>query len=79
MSFFGESMIQNNEFIAAKEPEQSKNIVSMPNPCFPNIIRPFKLFEKLTGHNRKLLYQIKNKKNFLNLFLRERINVPDLL
>ena len=72
---FGEGMIQNNNVIAIKKTEYPENIVAMLHPDFPYVICILQFYEKLMRNNVNLFNEIENKRNFLKLFIGERIEI----
>ena len=68
-------MIQNYQAIPIKESKQTKNVISVLYPCFPNVVNRFQFLEKFTGDNIKIFNEIKDKENLLHLLIGQGIEV----
>ncbi|MFZ0482067.1 MAG: hypothetical protein WAL93_01650 [Desulfobacterales bacterium] len=66
-------MAQNYKISPVKKTQNSKNIIALLNPYFPDIVSTFKFFEIFARHDIDLLDQIKHKGDFFKLFVCQRI------
>jgi len=68
-------MIQHDNVIVIEKAEETKNIISILNSNFPNIIGRIQFFEKFTGYDIKILNQVENEENFFDLLVGKRFEV----
>jgi hypothetical protein len=66
-------MVQNHKIFPVKKTQNPKNIITLLNPYFPDIISAFEFFEVFARHDIELLDQIKYKSNLFKLFICQRI------
>jgi len=68
-------MIQNYQVIPIKESKQTKNVISVLYPRFPNVVSRFQFLEKFTGDNIEIFNEIKNKEGLLHLLIGQGVKI----